>query len=87
MLFRSKHEDFEKGKIGNAINVYPFDEESIYFRLLTTLPMDKLLIVYCDGGDCELSHKVCEDLFSFGYKNVFIYSQGWDEWSKKKGIK
>ena len=83
-----KHDSFLSGKIGNAINAFPLDDENkdLYFRTLTSLPYDKIIIVYCDGGECELSHHVCDDLFSFGYKNVFIYSKGWEEWSKKKGL-
>lgn len=74
---------FAKGKIGNAINVFPEeDNQSDYMRKLTQLPQDKVLIVYCDGGTCDLSHHVVKDLKSFGFSKVFLYDGGWDEWEK-----
>lgn len=80
-------EEFEKGHIGNAINIYAYmADQNKYFALITTLPQNKIYIIYCDGGNCDASHKLTEDIVSFGFKNVYLYSGGWDEWSKKQGI-
>lgn len=81
-------EDYKESHIGNAININPHDEnQDLYFRTITTLPMDKLIIVYCSGGTCDASHKVVEDLLSFGYKKVLLYEGGWTDWAKNKGLK
>lgn len=76
-------EAFAHGKIGNAINAFPEDEDqSSYMKKLSQLPTDKVLIVYCDGGNCDLSHHVVKDLKNFGFTKVFLYAAGWDEWSQ-----
>lgn len=77
-------EDFARGHIGKAINIFAYEEDiNQYFKALTTIPMDesKVIIVYCDGGTCDASHKVAMDLIRLGHKNVFVYSGGWEEWS------
>lgn len=76
---------FQKNRIGNSINIFPYDDESVVIHKILDLPHDKTFIVYCDGGNCDSSHKIAELLMNFGYK-AHIYSGGWDEWSKKKGI-
>lgn len=77
-------EAYEKGHIGNALNIHPYDDENVYYGKLVALPTDKLIIIYCDGGDCDLSHHVANDLIKFNFKNILLYVGGWEEWSKKK---
>ncbi|MFN3306638.1 MAG: rhodanese-like domain-containing protein, partial [Candidatus Kapaibacteriota bacterium] len=79
--------DFEKAHIGNAINIFAYEENlDVYFRNLMSIPFDekKVIIVYCDGGSCDASHKVAKDLIQLGHKNVFVYAAGWEEWVKKE---
>lgn len=77
-------EDFSKGKIGNSINIFPYDEQSSYFSKIMALPRDKKIVIYCTGGSCDLSHHLAEDLKNFDFHNVYIYNGGWEEWEKKK---
>ena len=75
-------EDYKESCIGNAINIFPYvDDESVVVEKVLALPKSKTIIVYCDGGDCDSSHKVGEILQTFGYK-FFIFEGGWEEWSK-----
>jgi rhodanese-related sulfurtransferase len=77
-------EAYSAGRIGNAINIFPLDEnKESYFNRLTSLDRDKIILIYCDGGDCDLSHHLANDLVTFGFKKIFIYVGGWEEWSKK----
>ncbi len=76
-------EMFTAGHIGKSINIYPLaDDKEEYFKQLTQLPRDKTLVIYCDGGNCDLSHHVYTDLKNFGFGKIFIYQGGWEEWSK-----
>ena len=80
-------ENFAKARIGKAVNIFPYDEDkNHYFQSINQLPRDKILVVYCDGGNCDASHHVFDDLIRFGYTKVYLYQNGWDEWSKKRGI-
>ncbi len=83
---RSK-ENYEAGHIGNASNIFPYDDEDVYMEKIYSLPRDKKIVVYCDGGNCDLSHHLAEDLVINGYENVFIYTGGWEEWSQKNSEK
>jgi rhodanese-related sulfurtransferase len=75
-------DDFDKGHIGNAVNIFPYDEQEVYYRKLSLLQRDKLLVCYCDGGNCDLSHDVCNELLALGYQKVYLYPGGWEDWLK-----
>lgn len=81
------NEEFEKGHINGAINIFAYEEDlGKYFQNLTQVPMEKgkIIVVYCEGGTCDASHKVATDLIRLGLKNVFVYTGGWEEWSKQQ---
>jgi len=77
-------EDYNEAHIGNAINIFPYvDDESILVEQIFSLPKDKTIIVYCDGGNCDASHMVGEMLNNFGYR-FFIFEGGWKNGLKAK---
>ncbi len=77
-------EDFAKGHIAGSINIFPYLEESEYISKILSIPKDKTIIIYCDGGTCDLSHEVAKTLTgNFAFHKVFIYQDGWEEWSRK----
>lgn len=83
-------EDYQKDHIGKAINIFAYEEDmNKYFQNLANIPFDehKVIIVYCEGGTCDASHKVAMDLIRLGHKNVFVYPGGWEEWTKYKRSK
>jgi rhodanese-related sulfurtransferase len=75
-------ESYAKGHIGNAVNVYGGEVESRIPELLGMVPKDRAVLIYCDGGECELSHHVANALKGFGYGPIYIYTGGWAEWNK-----
>lgn len=79
-------EAYAEGHITNAVNIFPYSENpDDYFGQLVMLPRDKTIIIYCDGGTCDLSHHVAEELINMGYPKVFLYRGGWEDWSEKEG--
>ncbi|MEJ5245671.1 MAG: rhodanese-like domain-containing protein [Bacteroidota bacterium] len=77
-------EAYQTAHIPNSINIFAYEEESTLIPKILSLPKDKTIIVYCDGGSCNISHHLAEKLmFSFGFKRVFLYEGGWEEWSAK----
>lgn len=76
-------EKYDQGHIGDAMNIYGSEVEQHIPELLA-VPQDKVIIIYCDGGHCELSHRVAEVFTRFGYPNVFVFLGGWAEWSAQK---
>ncbi len=72
-----------KGHIPGAVNI-PFSE---FDKRTDLLPRDKnsLLIYYCEGLKCKLSHKSASKARELGYKNVKVYAKGYPEWVGLKG--
>jgi rhodanese-related sulfurtransferase len=80
-------EDYAEARIGNAINIFPYDGTDVIFAKAQKLPTDKKIVVYCDGGNCDSSHKLAEFLDQLGFDKVYIYTGGWEDWTKHKGGK
>lgn len=70
---------FAPGHLPGAINLPAkrFDELAPHL-----LPADKnkLIIYYCDGIKCKLSHMAAEDTEDLGYTNIRVYAGGFPEW-------
>jgi rhodanese-related sulfurtransferase len=77
-------EAYETAHIPNSINIFAYEEEATMIPKILSLPKDKTIIIYCDGGSCDMSHHLAEKLmYVFGFKRVFLYEGGWEEWSAK----
>lgn len=76
-----RSDQFAKGHIPGATNIYA-SEFAQNIPKVGALPKDRLIVVYCDGGACELSHQLTADLKAFGFTNVKIFSGGWEEWGE-----
>jgi rhodanese-related sulfurtransferase len=76
---------YDPGHIPTAVNIpdTKFDELAAGM-----LPQDKatLLIFYCEGPDCILSHKGAFKAEKMGYTNIRVYAEGYPEWVKKGNI-
>jgi rhodanese-related sulfurtransferase len=84
LFIDSRHEiDYKEGHIGGAVNVVlkAFDT---YHELLAKIPKDKLLIVYCNGAECNSSLELAVKLMESGFTNVKVFFGGWQEWKSAK---
>lgn len=74
---------FDPGHIPGAVNIpdTQFDKQS------SKLPADKstLLIFYCGGVDCLLSHNSAFKAEKLGYSNIKVYAAGMPEWKSAGG--
>ena len=72
-----------KGHIPGAVSMpnTTFDDH------LDRLPEDKdtLLIFYCGGLKCKLSHKAARKAEKLGYTNIKIFAEGFPRWMKVSG--
>ena len=71
---------YDKGHIVPAINI-PFSKID---QSTALLPEDKstLLIYYCGGLKCPLSHKSAFRAEKLGYTNIAVYAAGYPDWLK-----
>ena len=80
---RPKRKKFDKGHIPTAISI----PDSQFDKLKDQLPKDKnkLLVFYCGGFKCKLSHKSAKKAIDLGYTNVKVYAAGYPAWKKFAG--
>lgn len=71
---------YAEGHIPGAVNI-PFEKLSENRATLDSIPKTDLVVTYCDGGDCHLSHDLSEQMNTEGWKRVAVYEGGWAEWS------
>lgn len=77
---RPKARKYDKGHIPGAISI----PERELVKSADILPADKstLLIFYCGGEECMLSHKSAFKAEKAGYKNIKVYASGYPDWVK-----
>jgi rhodanese-related sulfurtransferase len=72
---------YDVGHIPGAINI-PDTQFDKYKHLLPE-DRNKLLIFYCGGLDCMLSHDSAKKAEALGYTNIKVYAEGEPEWAKQ----
>lgn len=79
----SRHEfDYKLGHIRGAINL-PLAEFDNKEDIVASLPRNKILIVYCDGADCNSSMELSMKLMESGFRSVKVFFAGWNEWQNQ----
>jgi rhodanese-related sulfurtransferase len=53
--------------------------------LLTELPQESVLVIYCGGGGCDLSIRLARILSERGWSRTLVYEGGWQEWTDMGG--
>ena len=73
---------YDVGHIPGAINLPAKQFDALAPRLL---PADKrtLILFYCDGIECKLSHMAADDAEDLGYTNIRVYAEGFPDWFKR----
>jgi rhodanese-related sulfurtransferase len=79
---------YEAGHIKGAVNIYydatadPMDRQ----MMLIALPMDKLIVTYCDCTDDASSANMAEELYKLGYDRdkIKVLSGGSLRWVEMK---
>ena len=80
---RPKRKKYDKGHVATAISI----PDSQFKKLTDQLPKDKtkLLVFYCGGLKCPLSHKSAKKAIGLGYTNVKVFSAGYPAWKEVAG--
>ncbi|MBL8397341.1 MAG: rhodanese-like domain-containing protein [Candidatus Accumulibacter sp.] len=74
---------FDPGHIPGAVNI----PDTLFDKQASRLPADKstLLIFYCGGVDCMLSHNSAFKAEKLGYPNIRVYAAGMPDWQARGG--
>jgi len=83
-LFVDARDDhlYKEGHIPGALQCDHWRLDEYIEAVLDAAEMAEKIIVYCNGGDCEDSIYMCQDLkaFDISSKRLFLYEGGWNEW-------
>lgn len=75
-----KPEEYQEGHLRDVIHLPSNALYANIDRLTDMVAPDETVIIYCAGGECEASHSVADALRrDFGFTNVWIYKNGWEE--------
>jgi rhodanese-related sulfurtransferase len=82
---RPKARKYDPGHIPGAISI---SEREFDQLAPSMLPPDKstLLILYCGGTKCMLSHKSAFAAEKLGYTNIKVYAAGYPDWIKSGNV-
>jgi len=75
---------FEAGHIPGALNIDAerLDSDALIgAKSLEKTPKTNVLIVYCSGGQCDLSKRLASNLIARGFLKVLVFEGGWNEWT------
>lgn len=75
-------EEYAEGHIKGAINI-PFDGDENYRNILNSFSKDEILVTYCSGTECDLSILFGDELFEKGFKKVYVFFGGWNDWVER----
>ncbi len=80
---RPKRKKFDQGHIPGAVSI----PDSQFAKMTDQLPQDKnkMLVFYCGGFQCKLSHKSARKAIDLGYTNVMVYAAGYPAWNAAYG--
>ena len=80
---RPKAKQYDKGHIPGALSI----PTSQFHKMNGLLPQDKhsLIVFYCGGYFCPLSHKSAYAAMDIGYSNVKVFAAGYPAWTEKYG--
>ncbi|KXK06483.1 MAG: rhodanese-like domain-containing protein [Ignavibacteriaceae bacterium] len=83
-------EEYKLGHIPGAINIPYINFTSLpnekKLEIMDKYNKDGIIVVYCGGGDCEVSIDLAYDIAKLGFTSVNIYLGGWKEWTEN-GLK
>ena len=80
---RPKRKKYDKGHIPTAISI----PDMQFDKMTAELPQDKdrLLVFYCGGYKCKLSHKSAKKAIALGYTKVKVFAAGYPAWKTAYG--
>jgi rhodanese-related sulfurtransferase len=76
---------YDLGHIQTAINIPDSQFEKLAASMLPE-KKDTLLVFYCEGYECSLSHASAFKAEKMGYTNIKVFAEGFPEWVKRGNL-
>jgi 3-mercaptopyruvate sulfurtransferase SseA len=52
-----------------------------YLHWMVEIPRDTMVVIYCGNPVCHYGRTLAEFMGSFGFTNLLLYDDGWDDWT------
>jgi len=73
---------YVEGHIRGALNLPWLEVDRHFVQMTDRLEGSEMMITYCDGESCELSHELALFLKEMGFGNVNVLVNGWTVWQQ-----
>lgn len=73
-------QQYDEGHIDGALSLPWQDITNKFMESTAQLEEQDVIIAYCDGESCELSHDLAVFLKDMGFANVRVLVNGWTVW-------
>lgn len=77
---------FNRGHIPGAVNLPLSRFDDFIVEWMERLRSARQLIVYCSGRSCNDSYELARRLLEKGFKDLFLYSSGMEDWLEKGNV-
>jgi rhodanese-related sulfurtransferase len=72
--------DYQAGHIPNAFSLPVDGFNDHYPNVAPYLTTDSVIVCYCDGEQCDLSHRLAAMLKLQGFKKIRVLKNAWTSW-------
>jgi 3-mercaptopyruvate sulfurtransferase SseA len=81
-------EAFVQGHLALAVNVPAGRKQDYLNKVREMVPPEGMVIIYCEGGECESSNIIFEFLLKHGFRkeNLRIFKPGWERLRSLEGL-
>ena len=73
--------EFSAGHVPGSLNIPLGESKQGIAGEALPYPQDQILVVYCEGGDCQTSVSLAKLIQARGFRDIRIFAGGWTEWS------
>jgi rhodanese-related sulfurtransferase len=73
---------YREGHVPRALSAPAGEAEDRLPTFFERLPLEGILVIYCEGGDCQSSLSLAKRLSKEGFRDIRVFSGGWEEWRK-----
>ena len=78
-----KKTEYSKGHIEGAVNILNTVMQPDELEMIAP-DKTKAILFYCNGTRCLRSSDAASKALDWGYKNIFWFRGGWNEWTEKR---
>jgi rhodanese-related sulfurtransferase len=71
---------YAQGHVPGALSVPASGQEKPPASVIPSLSREGVLVVYCEGGDCQSSLLLAKRLSAEGFKDIRVMTGGWEAW-------